>query len=464
VLFFYENFTDFEWYDKSNNPAERDRLKKFLSFRNACFKTSNSNQSIKAELYVCGLFQANRSNMEQMSEVVKDAGYHQIQHFISESPWDARIVMDSVATDTDKLFADFNEVHLLIDESAHTKKGTKSVGVARQYSGQPGKVDNCQVAVYAALSADKYCSLIDARLYLPEQWTSDKKRCKSAHIPPAEIKCKTKLELALEMIAYHKQKGTRFHWIGGDGLYGHDSKFRNNIAALGLLYMPDIHSTDGVYVEKPSISIPEKQHKRGRKPSLPKADKTRTKVCDIVKELSEQEWKTYTVRDTAKGPLIMDVWVQEIYTRDAPDTDCRKELLVVRRGENEKGVYEYKYSLSNGDINKYSWLQLARTQAQRYFIERGFEDAKQEAGMSQYQVRGWLAWHHHIGLVMLSMLFVLTEKLEYKNEYPLLTASDVRNIIARTYAQQDNVLEIMNQRHKRRQDDIDRHYKKIKAT
>jgi SRSO17 transposase len=107
---------------------------------------------------------------------------------------------------------------------------------------------------------------------------------------------------------------------------------------------------------------------------------------------------------------------------------------------------------------------LVRTQAQRYFIERGFEDAKQEAGMSQYQVRGWLAWHHHIALVMLSMLFVLTEKLEYKNEYPLLTASDVRNIIARTYAQQDNVLEIMNQRHKRRQDDIDRHYKKIKAT
>jgi hypothetical protein len=107
---------------------------------------------------------------------------------------------------------------------------------------------------------------------------------------------------------------------------------------------------------------------------------------------------------------------------------------------------------------------LVRTQAQRYFIERGFEDAKQEAGMSQYQVRGWLAWHHHIALVMLSMLFVLTEKLEYKNEYPLLTASDVRNIIARTYAQQDNVLEIMNQRHKRRQDDIDRYYKKIKAT
>ena len=191
-----------------------------MSSRNGYFKTSNSNQSIQAELYVCGLFQAKRSNIEQMSETIKDADYHQIQHFISESPWDGRTVMDSVATDTDKLFGNFDEVYLLIDESTHLKKGTKSVGVARQYNGQVGKVDNCQVAVYAALSADKYCSLIDGKLYLPEEWTSNNSRCKSVGIPKTEIKYKTKLELALEMISYHKQKGTSFHWIGGDGLYG----------------------------------------------------------------------------------------------------------------------------------------------------------------------------------------------------------------------------------------------------
>lgn len=432
-----------------------------MSFKNDHFKTSNSNQSIKAELYVCGLFQAKRSNMEQMSEIVKDADYHQIQHFISESPWNAGTVMDSVAEDTNKIFNDFEEVYFLIDESAHTKKGAKSVGVARQYSGQLGKVDNCQVAVYGALSADKYCSLVDARLYLPEEWTSDKSRCKSAGIPTTEIKYKTKLELALEMITYQKQRGTRFHWIGGDGLYGHDSKFRSSIDSMGLQYMLDIHSTDGVYIEKPTISIPAKQSKRGRKPTLPKADKTRTKACDIAKELTQEDWKTYTVRDTAKGPLVIDVWVQEVYTWDEEQTDCRKELLVIRRNKNDKGEYEYKYSLCNADINKYSWLQLAKAQAQRYFVERGFEDAKQEAGMSQYQVRGWLAWHHHIALVMLSMLFVLTEKIEYKNEYPLLSARDVREIIARTYSQQENVLEIMMLRHKRRQDDIDRYYRKI---
>jgi SRSO17 transposase len=229
---------------------------------------------------------------------------------------------------------------------------------------------------------------------------------------------------------------------------------------MDLLYMLDIHSTDGVYIEKPNISIPSKQSKRGRKPTLPKADKTRTKACDIAKGLTQEDWKTYTVRDTAKGPLVIDVWVQEVYTWDEEQTSCRKELLVIRRSKNEDGEYEYKYSLCNADINKYSWLQLARAQAQRSFVERGFEDAKQEAGMSQYQLRGWLAWHHHMALVMLSMLFVLTEKIEYKNEFPLLSARDVREIIARTYAQQDNVLEIMILRHKRRQKDIDRYYRK----
>ena len=175
--------------------------------------------------------------MEQMSEIVADADYHQIQHFISESPWDARVVMDEVASATDLHFADCEEVYLIVDESGHTKKGNKSVGVARQYSGQLGKVDNCQVAVYAAPSAGHHYSLIDARLYLPEEWTSDKQRCKSAHIPPASTKFKTKQELAFEMVVYHQQKGTRFNWVGGDGFYGHDSQFRSRIAALNLFYI-----------------------------------------------------------------------------------------------------------------------------------------------------------------------------------------------------------------------------------
>lgn len=441
-------------------PAGSSRFKKFLFAKYLLFMTTNSNQMQKAWQYMCGLFQAKRGNMEQMSEVVADTEYHKIQHFISESTWSARAVMDDVASDTDRLFRGFETVCLLIDESAHTKKGDKSVGVARQYSGQLGKVDNCQVAVYAALSADKYYSLIDTRLYLPESWAGDKERCKSAGIPAGLVRHRTKPELALEMIVAHKKKGTRFHWVGGDGLYGHDSKLRKAIAAEGLLYMLDIHGTDGVYLEKPSISVPAKTSARGRVPSLLKPDKPLKKVCDLAIGLADSEWKTYYVRDTAKGQLVIDIWAAEVYTWYGEGTEAAKETLVVRRDRDKNGGNEYKYSLSNADINKYSWLQLARVQGQRYFVERGFEDAKQEVSMSDYQVRGWLAWHHHIALVMLSMLFILSEKLGFANEYPLMSARDVREIIIRTYAQKTGVIDIMKQRHQRRQKDIDRAHKK----
>lgn len=397
--------------------------------------------------------------MEQMAETVKDVSYHQLQHFISESPWDATTVMNEAASDISKLFEDYENVCLLFDESSHSKKGNKSVGVARQYNGQLGKVDNCQTAVYAALSADKYYGLIDARLYLAQSWTTDKERCKAAGIPRQHRVYKTRLELALEMMRKHKQLGTRFHWVGGDGLYGHDSKFRRAVALEGLLYMLDIHSSDGVYVERPSISVPARTAAKGKAPINRKADKPVVKVKDIAASLGEEQWKSYTLRNGSKGPLVVDIWVQEVFTWDEKAIEAEKELLVIRRSKNEAGEYEYKYSLSNADIEKYSWLTLAKVQGQRHFVERGFEEAKQEAGMSDYQVRGWLAWHHHMALVMLSLDFILTEKMAYKEEYPLLSARDVREIMARTYAKNDDAIQIVKDRHKRRQKDIDRRYR-----
>ena len=394
-----------------------------------------------------------------MAESVKDVSYSQLQHFISESPWEASTVMNEAASDISRLFENYEHVSLLFDESSHSKKGNKSVGVARQYNGQLGKVDNCQTAVYAALSADKYYGLIDARLYLPKSWTMDKERCKAAGIPGEHMVYKTRLELALEMIRKHKQLGTRFQWIGGDGLYGHDSKFRRAIGLEGLLYMLDIHSKDGVYLEQPTISVPPQIGTRGRVPVNLKADKPLIKVKDIATGLREDQWKQYTIRNGSKGPLVVHIWVQEVFTWDEKETEAQKELLVIRRTKNEAGEYEYKYSLSNADAEKYSWLTLAQVQGQRHFVERGFEEAKQEAGMSDYQVRGWLAWHHHMALVMLSLDFILTEKIAYKEEYPLLSARDVREIMARTYAKNDDVMQVVKDRHKRRQADIDRRYK-----
>lgn len=169
------------------------------------FKTLRSDQFSKAQQYIFGLFQAHKSNIEKMSEVLPESDYYQIQHFISESPWDAQKVMDEVAKETSRLFAEYENVCLYFDDSAHTKKGNKSVGVGRQYSGQLGKVDNCQVAVYAALSAGSHYSLIDTRLFLPKEWTDDNKRCEKAGIPKEHRRYKTKLDLALEMLKYQQK-------------------------------------------------------------------------------------------------------------------------------------------------------------------------------------------------------------------------------------------------------------------
>jgi len=164
------------------------------------FKAGTHNKLQHATQYLKGMFQGQKRNIERMVELVVDSDRYQIQCFISESPWDASTGFDRVAVDTSQLFA----VHECVDESAHRKKGKQSVGVGRQYCGTIGKVDDCQVAVYAALSVEKYYGLIDTVLYLPKDWTSNEARCKKAGIPPmpagVERICKSKVELALDII------------------------------------------------------------------------------------------------------------------------------------------------------------------------------------------------------------------------------------------------------------------------
>ena len=149
-----------------------------------------------------------------MCEGQTDRPYHRMQHFVSESPWLTRKVMQKVASDASELL-DINEkTGLIIDESSHVKRGDKSVGVARQYCGRLGKVENCQVGVYAFLSAGSRATLVDFRLYLPQSWIKDKKRCDQAGIPPDKQVFKTKPQQALEMIRAQREAGVRFDWVG----------------------------------------------------------------------------------------------------------------------------------------------------------------------------------------------------------------------------------------------------------
>ena len=391
-----------------------------------------------------------------MVERVANSDYYQIQNFISESPWDARAGFDRVASDTSKLFSAYSQVGLLIDESAHRKKGRESVGVGRQYCGTIGKVDNCQVAVYGALSAEKYYGLVDTALYLPEEWVSDGARCKKAGVPPLAAGekrvCKTKVELALDIVRRQKELGTWFHYVSADGLYGNSYHFQQELDKMGILFVLDIHSDQYVYTEPPLIAIPARTAVTGPAPSRYKATGNVIEVSGLAKNIAKEDWQPIRLRQTGKGDLNCLGYTQKVYLWDGESPGYMERKLVIRVTEDKNGGREYKYAVSNALDGECTTEELVRMLSQRYFVERSFQEAKQEAGMSQYQVRGWLAWHHHMAIVMMALHFILSEKMLFKDRLPLLSAYDVREVILNTYPKKGAAeKEIMEQMHKRHQ-------------
>jgi SRSO17 transposase len=418
------------------------------------FRTATHNKLPIGIQYIKGLFQGQKRNMERMVERVAESEYNQIQHFISESPWDARLGFDTVAEDTSKVLESYDGVALLIDESAHRKKGQFSVGVARQWCGTIGKVDNCQVAVYAALSAEKHYGLIDTALYLPQSWTEDKERCKKAKVPKDRMTYKTKVELALDIVKHQIEIGTRFHYIGADGLYGNSYWFQQELDKLQQLFVLEVHSDQYVYTHPPQIYLPEKQGIKGRQPTLYKALGEVKQVSETGQKITDDQWEKIRLRQTGKGDLNCLGYTQKVYVWDGSSAHYNERMLIIRVTVTKDGKREFKYALSNAKENEFTTEELVRMQSQRYFVERSFQDAKQEAGMSQYQVRGWLAWHHHMVMVMMAMHFVLSEKVLFKEEMPLLSAYDVREIMLNVYPRkgmnQKEVMEQINKRHEQR--------------
>ncbi len=163
--------------------------------------------------YLTGLLGTQRrKNIETIGNDVTDSDYQGMEQFISSSPWCHRSLMDDVARDANELLGDKNETGLMVDESSFPKKGKSSVGVKRQWSGRAGKLENCQVGVFASLARGDEFALVDFRLYLPEDWAKDELRCKKANIPPQHRIYKPKWEQALEMVRQARTNGVRFGW------------------------------------------------------------------------------------------------------------------------------------------------------------------------------------------------------------------------------------------------------------
>jgi len=407
--------------------------------------------------------QANRKNMERMAEVVPDSDEQSMQHFITNSPWDHRAVIDQVARDCDRLLGGHADSAFLIDESAIPKKGKKSVGVARQWCGRLGKTDNCQVGVYASLSRGKRVSLIDGRLYLPREWTDDRVRCRKAGVPD-DVGFQTKAELAIDMVLRARENGVRFAWVGADAGYGKEPDFLCRLEDAQETFLVDVHKDQMIYLEDPRPRIPEKRSAKGRAPTRPAAQTPSLRVDKWVAQQSETSWRRICFRDSSKGKLEADFLVQRVWFWNKREAHGRQWILLVRREIDSPNTL--KYSLTNA-ATETSLGRLAFMQGQRFFIEHSFQDAKSNAGLDHYQVRQWQGWHHHMALVMMAMLFMLETKLDHEESHPLLSCYDITQLMAHFLPRRDvteeEVLRQMEFRHHQRQASIDSAYARKRA-
>ena len=199
-------------------------------------------------------------------------------------------------------------------------------------------------------------------------------------------------------------------------VYGHNSELTRALDARNLFYILDIHKDEHVYLEEPVIAVPCKQTGRGRAPANLRADRTPISVQSYYKGLKFSDFQTVKVRKTVKGTKTVRVHVVRVWHWDGQESKACMRTLVITVDKKDKRV---KFSFSNGTMDEYSAKEYARFQCNRYWVERSFDDGKNEVGLSGYQIRGWKAWHHHVALVMMAQLYLLKRKLRNRKEYPL---------------------------------------------
>jgi SRSO17 transposase len=410
----------------------------------------------QAETYLRGLVQAERKNMERMAEVVPETDYQRLQHFLTDSPWDHQAVMQQVAAEADRLLGGQPDRCLLIDESGFVKKGQDSVGVARQWCGRLGKVDNCQMGVFAVLCHGERHIPIDGRLYLPKEWVEDRQRCRRAGIPEAEIVARSKAEHALAMVKQARANGVRFAWVGLDGGYGKEPWLLRALDTAGETFVADIHKSQIIYLTDPQPRIPERAGGRGRRPARLQAQTAGIRVDRWLAQQPSSAWRRVTVRDSTRGKLMVEVLRQRVWLWDGEEAAAHCWHLIVRR---ELGApNEIKFTLSNAPTET-SQERLAFMQGQRFWVERSFQDAKSTCGMADYQVRRWSGWHHHMAMVMIAMLFMAEERIAQRDSEPLLSCADIvallKHFLPQAAVTRDDVIEQMRLRNRQRQASID---------
>ncbi len=320
-----------------------------------------------------------RKNGWQLAEHLGDGRPWRTQRVLSHALWDEGAARDLCRDYAVERLGAAGAV-LVVDETGFLKKGRHSAGVARQYSGTAGRIENSQVGVFLAYASRRGHALIDRRLDLPQAWAEDRERRRAAKIPE-DVPFRTKPEIARAMIARALDAGVPCEWVLGDEVYGADRRLRMMLEARGRPYLLAIRGNDRLWSE---LDGRVGQHKPE----------------DLAKAMPEEAWQRLSAGAGAKGERLFD-WVRARLVRlQEPPWE---HWLLVRRSIADPADLAYFVVFGPATARL---IDLARVAGRRWIVEECFGAAKQEVGLADYEVRSWHGWHRHVTLAMLALAFL----------------------------------------------------------
>lgn len=382
-----------------------DALRAFHGEFHDCFHRSETRENVFQ--YMAGQFSSlERKSIEPIALRVKDGSVRSMQRSISSATWDEEKILARYHVMVADEIGEDNGV-LIFDESGFPKKGDDSAGVSRQYCGRLGKVDNCQVGVFAAYASSQGYVLVDRKLYLPEKWFGPEyaERRKKTEMPD-ELSFKTKGKLAAEMLtAIAEQEVLPFRAVVADSVYGQSPDFIEAAEQLvGIPYFVSVASDTLCWPTAPVALV--KQVRRGKsrrdKTVVLRPDSPAVKVRDLARGLHDTFWYRRTVSEGAKGPIVYEFSKREV-TLAKDGKPWKRVFLVMKRSTGRDREYSFFVSNANRSVRLpfFVWLS-----GMRWPIEQCFHEAKTELGLHHYEVRKYPGWNHHMLIGMLAHFFL----------------------------------------------------------
>ena len=356
-------------------------MEKIMNRLSPVFFSKSGNDNAKE--YIEGLLgTAERKNGWQMSEALGKTTPYQMQQYISRGRYRADKIRDQLRGYVNEELGEADGI-IVIDDTGFIKKGEKSCGVQRQYSGTAGKIENCQIGVFLTYASSKGHSPIDRRLYIPKSWMEDKERLEGAGVPET-VSFQTKPEMGLEMLQEATKAGVLYQWVTGDSAYGDYRDIRQWLEKNGKCYVMCVSGKEYIWEGIRQVS-----------------------VASVLRDLPAEGWFEASCGEGSKGGRVFDWQAFEIEAFGRPEG--WKRVMLVRRSKTDPTELRAHICYAPRDTSDEKLIEVA---GRRWTVESSFQEAKSEVGMDQYEVRGYNGWYNHVtfACIALALLTVLSSR------------------------------------------------------